>query len=287
MAAPTNLTFDLVKAEEVSDAIIIEQEGFPPDEAGSLDKFKFRQEQAPDLFLGAFILQNDSRKIIGYICSTLSSSETLTHESMSEHAPGASTICIHSICVQKSLQGKGIAMKLLKEYVSRLRTRAEAGSVPYKRIVLISHENLIPFYENAGFKNLGKSGVVHGSLPWYELRVDLIKSDPSILGTTAPTTTSLVSTIDVAAMPPAQQGSQQIPAGLWEALSRDSSRKNRPTGKPLVSFENGLDDVIASAGEGTSTNKFDLLCLRPGCGSIILKAGVATWVERASEQVSG
>ncbi len=32
MAAPTNLVFDLVKAQEISDAIVIENEGWSSDE---------------------------------------------------------------------------------------------------------------------------------------------------------------------------------------------------------------------------------------------------------------
>lgn len=329
MSAPTDLIFDLVKAEEIPDALLIEQQGqqlpqwtriqeltahtcerIPTERSCEFGKvqvcttlsdvhftthstssYRYRQEQAPDLFLGAFIPQEGgNRKIIGYICSTLSPSETLTHDSMSVHIPGASTVCIHAICVEKSFQRKGIATRLLKEYVSRLRARAEAGSVPYEKIVLISHDNLIPFYENAGFKNLGKSDVVHGSLPWYELRVDLKDSSgtstTSASGTTTSTTASTISAADVRAMPPAQQGDQEIPAGLWEALLRGSSTRNKPTGKLLSSFENGLGDVIASTTQGTSVNKFDLLCPRPECGSIILKGGVAKWVERASEQAS-
>ncbi|KIJ98946.1 hypothetical protein K443DRAFT_50899, partial [Laccaria amethystina LaAM-08-1] len=32
-------------------------------------------------------------------------------------------------------------------------------------------------------------------------------------------------------------------------------------------------------------NKFDLLCPRNGCGSVILKSGAGSWVERASVQL--
>jgi len=280
MDAPTDLIFDLVKAEEIPDAIAIEEEGFPPDEAGTLEKFKFRQDQAPDLFLGAFIpRENGNREIIGYICSTLSPSETLTHDSMSMHIPNSPTVCVHSICVKKALRRRGIASKLMKEYISRLRVRAEAGSVPYERIVLIAHDDLVPFYESCGFKNLGRSEVVHGSLPWYEVRVDL--KDKAA----ASSTTLSIPPTDLAAMPPAQQGNQQIPPGVWEALMKGSLSSNGPVGKLLSSFENGLVDVISGSTQGRSVNIFDLLCPRPGCGSVILKNGVAQWVERASEQL--
>ncbi|KAJ7583005.1 Mss4-like protein [Mycena floridula] len=67
---------------------------------------------------------------------------------------------------------------------------------------------------------------------------------------------------------------------IWEALQR-GARRNRPTAKALSSFD-GISDVVE---ESESTNKFDLLCPRENCGSIILKSGVATMVERESLQM--
>jgi GNAT superfamily N-acetyltransferase len=239
---------------------------------------RFRQQRAPDLFLGAFVPQaHGRRKLIGYICSTLSSSEILTHDSMFTHVDGAQTVCIHAICVEMQSRQKGIATQLLKEYINRFRARAEAGSVPYKRIVLIAHDNLIAFYENAGFRNLGKSQVVHGSLPWYQLSIDLNNTAMSVAMPSS-------SVISQASVPLAEQG-QPIPDGLLDALLRSSSSRNRPSGKLLSSFENGLDDVAIGTTTGESLNKFDLLCPRQGCGSVILKKEVAQQLQRTSEAV--
>jgi GNAT superfamily N-acetyltransferase len=247
---------------------------------------RYRQEQAPDLFLGAFIPRKEGkRQIVGYICSTLSPSETLTHESMSVHVPSSSTVCIHAICVEKQSQRKGIATRMLKEYISRLRARAESGSVPYERVVLISHGNLIQFYENAGFINLGRSEVAHGSLPWYELRVELKNNAGQAPGYTSGTG------VDNAALQvsptdtPLQQLDHQMQSRLWEALLHNSSSGNKPTGKQLSSSESSMTSLTTVAAEGILVNKFDLLCPRLGCGSVILKGGVGKWTERASEQV--
>jgi hypothetical protein len=38
--------------------------------------------------------------------------------------------------------------------------------------------------------------------------------------------------------------------------------------------------------DGILVNKFDLLCPKANCGSIILKSGVAKWVEQSSIQVN-
>jgi hypothetical protein len=116
--------------------------------------------------------------------------------------------------------------------------------------------------------NCGKSDVVHGSLAWFELRVEL-KS---------------FATADGAAIAPAED--QQVPAGLWEALLTSSSSKNRPSGKLLSSFDNSVVSVATEVAQGILVNKYDLLCPRPGCGSIILKKEVGELVERASEQVT-
>ena len=77
----------------------------------------------------------------------------------------------------------------------------------------------------------------------------------------------------------------QIP-GVWEALQRPT--RNRPKSRSLAAF-GAIQEVCAPdpSGGGNLSNKFDLLCPREECSSIILKKGVAQWVERASMQVSG
>ncbi|KAF4609955.1 hypothetical protein D9613_010541 [Agrocybe pediades] len=212
---------------------------------------------AGDLFLGAY---EADRKLIGYICSTLSPDNTLTHESMSKHIPNSSYVCIHSICVAPSHKRKGVGLSLLREYVTRLERAAK-----YDRILLIAHEELRGFYEKAGFEWLGKSQVVHGSKPWFEMRRELRggvpQSDTQVLG-----------------------GDQPIPAGVIEALQR--KRTNIPSTKLISDFEGGVFDLLEPESDaGYSVNKYDLLCPRKECGSIIIKKGVGQWVERASVQI--
>ncbi|KAK7045482.1 hypothetical protein VNI00_007735 [Paramarasmius palmivorus] len=136
------LIFDLVTADELVEAIAIEEEGYPADEAASLSSFQYRQSQAGELFLGVFLPDNTpakSRRIIGYICSTLAKGDTLTHESMSNHTPGAAS------------------------------DARRTNKAVYERVLLIAHEPLIPLYQKAGFELVGKSSVHHGSLPWFEM----------------------------------------------------------------------------------------------------------------------
>ncbi|KAJ4487677.1 Mss4-like protein [Lentinula aciculospora] len=77
--------------------------------------------------------------------------------------------------------------------------------------------------------------------------------------------------------------SSQPPAGLWEALQSSSSRP-RLHSRPLSSFEHGISDV-SELTDGETTNRYDLLCPRAQCGSIVLKKGAAVMKERESLQI--
>ena len=233
--------------------------GFPEDEAATLQQFQQRQSEAPDLFLGAYIpdtTDSSTRKLIGYVCSTLASGNSLTHESMSRHDSSGESVCIHAVCVAKEHQRKGIAVALLKEYISRLEKDPR-----YQRALLITHDDLRDLYEKAGFEWVGKSAVVHGSKPWNEMR-RILK--------------------DVGLEPVTTQSLSSLPPGLWEAL-QSSSRRSRPTSRLLSSFAS-IGDVIEVDDSG-KVNRYDLLCPREGCGSVILKSGVGTLERKESVEV--
>ena len=90
---------------------------------------------------------------------------------MATHDPAGNYVAIHSVCVDKAQQRKGIATKLLKEYLNRLRAAKR-----YHGARLIAHDELVGLYQGAGFELVGKSAVVHGRRPWFELRVDFEQS---------------------------------------------------------------------------------------------------------------
>lgn len=173
---------------------------------------------------------------------------------MSVHEPSGTSVCIHAVCVAEEHRRQGIALGLLREYVSRLERAAQEGAA-YERILLITHEDMRSLYEKAGFEWLGRSKVVHGPAPWYEMRKVLVDPTPV----------------------------QSIPPNIWEALQRATTSRAVPEARLLPSFARGIEEVSESAaGSSVATNKHDLLCPRQGCGSIILKDNVATLVERES-----
>lgn len=249
-----------------SPAIFIDSQGYPPDEAGSLDAFRYRYENAPSLFIGAFVPAMDTasqRRIVGYVCATLSPSATLTHESMSKHEPepGPSSVCVHSVCIGEAYRRRGVALALLKEYVQRLETTNKTllGQEPFARLLIITHEELRGLYEKAGFEWVGKSDVVHGSKPWFEMRKEVIVEEPS----------SMADARMVAILQAFQQSGRQ-----------------RPSPKRLGEFAS-IDDVVLvnEADGGKRTNQYPLLCPREGCGCLILSKGVAKLVESPSIEV--
>jgi len=220
--------------------------------------FRFRQANAPDLFLGAFVPQTSGKRgLLGYVDGVLSSEATLTSESMSTHVPGACTVLIHGVCVSSDSRRRGIASALLAEYQRRL---AATGS--YERALLIAHEEKVAFYERVGFKSRGLSSISFAGIPWIELEWVVPPEKPS----------------EPQGIP------QAIPPGLLEAL-RGQGVTPRRQGQLLSSFQGGILDV-SEEGEGDQrSNGFDLLCINERCGSIILKRGVAVLRECESVQM--
>ena len=222
---------------------------YPADEAGSYESFAYRQSVAPDLFLGAYD-PSDEKRLIGFICSTLSESESLTHESMTTHDPEGKTICIHSVCVDPGHQRQKIGSALLEEYIRRWANGL------YDGISLIAHEELTGFYVAAGFDLIGKSGVVHGSKPWFELRYSLQTRIP-----------------DAATQ-------RRILEALQEQTKQ--SEVDRPDKKLLSSFPGGPSELADERG----LNKLKLYCPRKVCRSVILLVRTATLAERPSITVT-
>ncbi|KAJ1743092.1 hypothetical protein LPJ78_001429 [Coemansia sp. RSA 989] len=84
---------NLQSLEEAEAAWLIEKNGYPEDEAAGLDNTNYRFTHAPHLFYGAFA----GNELVGYIMSTQAASPLVTHESMSQHDPQGSTVCVHSV----------------------------------------------------------------------------------------------------------------------------------------------------------------------------------------------
>ena len=73
------------------------------------------------------------------------------------HKEEGRTICVHSLAVLPQFQKRGLGKTLMLAYIQRLESQGVAD-----RLALISHEELIPYYEGLGFENQGKSEAQFG-----------------------------------------------------------------------------------------------------------------------------
>ncbi|ELU18274.1 hypothetical protein CAPTEDRAFT_185754 [Capitella teleta] len=155
----------LLKSEDIDQAFNIESEGYPSDEGASHDALVFRQSEAPELFLGYF----EGYQLKGFICGTRYPGPHLQEESMSNHCRHADCVCIHSVCVEKRSQSKGIAKRLLNAYIERAKSLEPHVS----KILLICKAQLIPLYTRVGFEFVKKSSIIHGHDCWYDMELRL------------------------------------------------------------------------------------------------------------------
>lgn len=199
---PMPLQFEKCEVADLITVADLESAGYAKDEASDLTQLAFRQKCAESFFMvakgvkvvttaaqevdentdedpfGAFDHSEEEMAVekqggysvvVGFICGTLAPDGPLTEESMAFHDPTGTTLCIHSVCVAKEYQRKGIARRMLKEYRARV---LRSSSSQVKAIRLICKDYLIPLYLDAGFEVIGISEVVHGQDPCYEMACD-------------------------------------------------------------------------------------------------------------------
>eukprot|EP01105_Mastigella_eilhardi_P014777 TRINITY_DN3368_c0_g1_i1.p1 TRINITY_DN3368_c0_g1~~TRINITY_DN3368_c0_g1_i1.p1 ORF type:complete len:179 (+),score=47.06 TRINITY_DN3368_c0_g1_i1:51-587(+) len=100
--------------------------------------------------------------VAGFVNGTLVAEGGLRKESMHEHAPEGTTLCIHSVVVHPSLRRRGVARAMLQAYLQQVAT----DQPQVNRVELLCKENNVGLYSSCGFVLQGVSPVNHGSSPW-------------------------------------------------------------------------------------------------------------------------
>jgi hypothetical protein len=77
--------------------------------------------------------------VIGYVCGTLSSSNSLTHESMSLHEAEGKMLCIHSVCIADEHRRQGVGSRLMTAYVNFVKQ----GRPDIETMRLLCKEHLV------------------------------------------------------------------------------------------------------------------------------------------------
>lgn len=245
-ALPRNLVFDYVRPEEVRAAHALEVEGYPPEDAASYERLLSRQTAAPHLFLGAFVPMpppkvagplsvsgQPRRRIVGFITGTAAPALTLRSMSTHDTSQDARIVCIHSVCVAPEMQRKGLATRMLENYIARIR-KAEEGKGPeadrgkrgYETLALLAHEELTGLYRKVGFRVQCVSHIQYGSGQWLEMRRSVYPSPSSgpgsRIGSALTRTASATSS-----------ASDDTPASLKMSSSAAPATKQEPFSSPV------------------------------------------------------
>ena len=142
----------------------IENECFPAAEAASYESIQARILTFPE----SFILAVYKNEIIGFVngcvTSELALPDKLYHD-VSFHKKDGPYQTIFGLDVLPEFQNKGVATKLMLEFIDLTKKRRKLG------LILTCKEHLIPFYEKFSFINNGLSGSTHGKASWYEMRL--------------------------------------------------------------------------------------------------------------------
>lgn len=162
------ITYHTPEEQDLSELMVIERLGFTPEEAATESAMKERIQVIADSFI---IAKNEREKINGYVVGPVIPTRYLTDDLFERTNPNPKVggfQSILSLVVHPDYRGKGIARKLLKEL--------EAVCVKKKRegVTLTCLEELVPFYEENGYCNEGKSNSTHAGEVWFNLVKELL-----------------------------------------------------------------------------------------------------------------
>ena len=122
------------------------------------------------LFTYVMAMEGISNKIAGFIAGVATEGGFFSDDLFTDpeiHDPSGSTVMISGLEVRPEYRHMGLATKLMEKFIDRERRRGR------KRIVLTCLENLVPFYENMGYRKIGLSKSTFGGAAWYEMDMNL------------------------------------------------------------------------------------------------------------------
>jgi len=151
-----------VQPEDLEQILAIEKEGFISEEAATSDVFIERLNTIPD----TFIVAEKEGRIIGYINGPVIQQQYITDDlfkqlTINPEKGGVQSIL--GVVTSKQFRKQGVARMLIQ----KLTEIAEENE--RKAVTLTCREELVPFYENLGFKNHGMSDSQHAGVLWFNM----------------------------------------------------------------------------------------------------------------------
>ncbi|MBW0531612.1 hypothetical protein O181_071327 [Austropuccinia psidii MF-1] len=162
---PSSFIFRPIQPSDIARIFELESDGFPSDEAASLETIQYRHSVVPDLFIGAY---DQDQRLHGFINATRANSDSLDHHSLTHHDPNGKNILIHSVCVDRHHRRRKLATRMLRQYITLC---SQAGNV--SNILLVCHKELKSLYLGVGFVDRGPSTLEHGPREWFEMGLEL------------------------------------------------------------------------------------------------------------------
>lgn len=154
------------EAKDLEKIYYIESCCFPEAEAATYGSLKERLT----VFKQSFLVAEKNNEIVGFVNGCVTNQRKLTdelYESTKLHYDFAPCQMIFGLAVHPVAQHQGIASLLMQEFIVQARNRKK------DIITLTCKKELIPFYEQFGYKNEGKSTSTHGGVCWYNMTLFL------------------------------------------------------------------------------------------------------------------
>ena len=142
----------------------VEKVCFPPLEAATEESFRERLQ----FYGNHFLLLYKGDQLISFVDGFCTKEENLTdlmYEDASLHDEKGSWQMIFGVNTIPSYRRKGIATKMLTEFIRMAKEEGREG------LVLTCKKEKIPFYSRFGFTLEGLSESVHGNVEWYQMRM--------------------------------------------------------------------------------------------------------------------
>ncbi|MEH7254235.1 GNAT family N-acetyltransferase [Neobacillus niacini] len=156
-----------VTMNDLPDLVIIEQLCFPIEEAATETAFIRRIQEIPD----SFFVAEEEGVMVGLVNGPVIKNKFITDDvflTIKKNPEFGGHQTVLGVAVTPHFQTRGVATALLTHLEN------EATSKKRESITLTCKEELIPFYENLGYRNFGVSKSEHAGVTWYNMSKSLL-----------------------------------------------------------------------------------------------------------------
>lgn len=152
--------------EETDQAIAIEQECFPANEACSPENMFGRIQKAAELFLVA--VDKDTGLIAGFVNGLATNEYQFRDEFFTDaslHDPQGRNIMLTGLGVLSEYRGQGLAKELMFQFLRREHEKRTGNGMA----ILTCDKTKVKMYQKMGFMDRGISGSAWGGKEWHEM----------------------------------------------------------------------------------------------------------------------